>query len=371
MARIWTSADVALLRLFAQGLLSPHRATSKDVVGVVRRLGAVQAQDFGAAKWALGVRALGAVEATVLEALDSGHVVRSWPMRGTLHFVLAEDLGWFLDLSTEALIQGAHLRRKALDLDLPQIEKARKIAVKALSGKTTALSREALLEAIDHGGVSTAQQRGYHLLWHLSQTGTLVLGPTDGEDQLFVLSEAWIQKPRKLDRDEALGELAARYFDGHGPASQKDLMRWAKLTAKAAKRGLEVAGKKVAALEADGLRLFHGPALLDDWASRKKEAQAAVFALPGFDELLIGYENKAHTLEPEYLQQVVPGSNGVFRPLIVEKGRVTGTWTRKATSKGVTVTSLPFEKPSASARKRFEEALAAYAHFLGRPVSLA
>ena len=199
---------LAALRLRAQRIERPEHATPLDTV---RWMLALQGQDLPGAKWSIGLREAGGTERGVEAAFDAGHIVRSWPMRGTLHVVAGEDLGWMLDLTTPAAIASSAQRRAALGLDLADAHRARDVVQRVLAGHKV-LTRDATLAAIDAGGVSTAGQRGYHLLWYLAQTGTLVLGPTEGRQQTYALLDDWVPDRRTLDRDEALGELALRLF---------------------------------------------------------------------------------------------------------------------------------------------------------------
>ena len=88
------------LRLASQGLLGPGLGSVPDAV---RWMTATQAQDLQAALWAVGLRVPGAAVSDVRAAIDGGTVVRSWPMRGTLHLVAPEDLRWMLGLTAERL----------------------------------------------------------------------------------------------------------------------------------------------------------------------------------------------------------------------------------------------------------------------------
>jgi hypothetical protein len=225
--------ELSLLRMAAQRLVGPPAASPLEAV---RLLTAVQGQELPGALLSVALRS-GSTRAQVAAALDDGSVVRSWPMRGTLHLTAAEDLPWMLDLLTERAVRGVEKRRAIVELTEADVERAREVAVAALTGGG-AMSRAELLAALAAGGVPTAGQRGYHLLWWLSQTGSLVMGPTRDGDQLFVLLDEWVPAPRRLDREEALGELVLRYFRGHGPATVKDLTRWAYCTVGDVKAGL-------------------------------------------------------------------------------------------------------------------------------------
>jgi hypothetical protein len=212
--------------------------------------------------------------------------------------------------------------------------------VGALSGGR-ALRRGALLAAIADGGAPTAGQRGYHLLWYLAQTGTLCMGPTDGTEQLFVLLDEWVRAPRRLEREEALGELALRYFRSHGPATLKDLVRWAGCTVRDARAGLALALPSLACIEVDGVEHYLAPETPDRLAACRTEARG-VFLLPGFDEFVLGYGDRTAVLDPEFADRIVPGGNGMFRPTVVSDGRIVGTWRYTGSGGRRTVTAEPF-----------------------------
>ena len=308
------------LRLAAQWIATPRKGASP--ADVIRHMTAMQAQDFTGAKWSVGLRAPGLTDAAVERALASAEIVRSWPMRGTLHLVAPEDLGWMLRLTTPRLIRGVRLRREQLGLTDTDVERAREIAQEALNGNRV-LSRDGIQQLWNEHGIETTGQRGYHLLWSLSQTGTLVFGPVDGTSQTFVLLDEWVKEPRDLEGDEALGEWAARYFTSHGPATVRDFAWWASLTLTEARRGVAVA--KPRELEVDGTTYY----LADDLEPAK-----GTFLLPGFDEYLLGYQDRSAPLAAEYAAAVVPGNNGIFQPTIVKNGEVVGIWKRPLGKRG-------------------------------------
>jgi hypothetical protein len=330
--------EIGLLRLAAQGVAGPGGGGPVDVV---RRLGALQGQDFPGAVTSIALRTAERRRKDVEAALDDGGIVRSWPMRGTLHVLAAEDLHWMLELLGARAMAGLAGRRDRLGLVEADVERARELVIAALS-VAGRMRRTDLLAAIDDGGVATTGQRGYHLLWYLAQTGTLCLGPTDGAgEQLFVLLDEWVRSPRRLDGDEALGELARRFFRGHGPATVQDLARWAGITLRDARAGLAVARPELAALDVDGAEHLMDPATPDRLAACRDEA-AGLFLLPGFDEFVLGYGDRRAILDPEFAGHIVPGNNGMFRPTVVHGGRVVGTWQWTGRGAKRTVTATPF-----------------------------
>jgi hypothetical protein len=329
--------DVALLRLAAQRIAGAGLSTPADVV---KWMTAMQAQDYPGAKVSVAIRTRSRALADVEQALDAGDIVRSWPMRGTLHFVAPEDLSWMLSLTTDRLVAAAATRRAGLELDLPMIERARELAVGELSGGRQ-LRRDALLAIWEKAGLLTVKQRSYHLIWHLAQTGTLCYGPTERGEQCLVLLDEWVKKPRQLQRDEALGEWALRYFRSHGPATAKDFAWWTKLISADVKAGLAVAKPHLERLVVDGVEYYmdeNTPGLFDAYRGRTR----GVFLLPGFDEYLLGYQDRSASLAPEFAQRVVPGSNGMFLSTVVASGEVVGTWKRIGTGARRTISAAPF-----------------------------
>jgi Winged helix DNA-binding domain len=334
---VTTLHDVALLRLVAQRLAGPPAA---DPTSAVHRLGAVQGQDLPGAVTSVALRTRARDRSAVLQALDRGAVVRSWPMRGTLHLVAAGDLPWMLELLGPRALAGLAGRRAALGLTEADAERARALAVAALTGGRR-LARRALLAAIDEGGVPTTGQRGYHLLWYLAQTGTLCLGPTEAGEQLFVLLDEWITSPRRLTREEALAELALRYFLGHGPATVHDLVRWAGTTVRDVRAGLDAVRDRLERIEVEGVEHFLDPDTRDRCAAHREAAREPLL-LPGFDEFVLGYGERGAVLDPTFAPRIAPGRNGVFRPTVVVDGRITGTWRPAGRGAARTVEAEPF-----------------------------
>jgi hypothetical protein len=334
---VTTPPDIALLRLVALRIAGPEPWSAADAV---RWLTAAQAQDFNGVLTSVALRCAGGTRQDVEAALNAGEIVKSWPMRGTLHLVAAEDLPWLLPLTARRVVTGTGARRAELGLDEPTLEQARELAVEALTGGGR-LRREQLLAAWDRGGISTAGQRGYHLLAYLAQTGTLCFGPVRDGEQLVVLVDEWIPDPRRLERDEALGELAWRYFRSHGPATVQDFTRWTYLVAADVRAGLALALPRLARLEVDGVEYLLDPRTVELLGTLRKRARG-VFLLPGFDEFILGYADRRAVLAAEFADLIVPGGNGVFRPTVVSGGQVVGVW--RHVGKGVkrTVAATPF-----------------------------
>lgn len=340
------------LRLAAQGIAKPASA-SVDPVEVARSMLAMQAQDYLGALWSLGLRT-GADEATVEAAHTSGAIVRSWPMRGTLHLVAAEDLGWMLSLTGERMVRMASPRHRELQLTASDFERAGAIARDRLSGGGRA-ERAELLEAFRDGGASTEGQRGVHTLGYLAHNGLIVLS---GRTEYALLSEH-VREPRQLDPDAAAEEFALRYFTGHGPATVRDLAWWTGMPLTVMRAATERVRDRLDELVVDGVVHYLRPGL---------EPAGGVHLLPGFDEYLLGYGDRSAALAPEHADAIVPGGNGLFLATIVSRGDVLGTWRRERGKKSVKIELSPFEPLAATVEKAAGSAAKRYAKFLGVPL---
>ena len=319
-----TTHDLALLRLAAQRVVGPAWSTPAVAVGWLL---AAQAQDLPGALISLALRTTGRSVADVVAAFDAGEVVRTWPMRGTLHAVRADDVAWTVGLLARRPMASAAKRRVELGLTEQHLDRARDLVTGALAGGR-AMTRAEVLALWDGEGLPTTGGCGYHLLAHLAHEGLLCLGPIRGkarQDQAFVLVAEWVPDARRLDRPEALAELASRYLRSHGPATLQDLARWGSLTMADARAGLAAAEPGLEMVVVDGRTYYLDPATPQILADHRDVARS-VHLLPGFDEMVLGYADRSMTVPPEVADRIVPGGNGVFRPTVIVDGVAAGTW---------------------------------------------
>jgi hypothetical protein len=346
------SAPLAHQRFAQQGVSLP----SPSPLQAVQRLLAVQAQDLGQAVWAVGLRCRGTL-ADVQRSLAAGEIVRTWPMRGTLHLLAATDARWMVELLGPRALAAQATRRKQLELDEDILSRCRDRLTDSLAAGPK--GRDELMAELEAAGVSTAGQRGYHVLVHLAQKGVICqLGP---DRDSFVLMDEQLAPSERLSREEALARLAQRYFSGHGPATEADLAWWAGLPLRDVRAGLEGAREQLIREERDGTTSFG--------VAREEPPAPEAHLLPGFDELLLGYRDRSAVLEPQHAPRVCPGANGVFRPTVAVDGRMVATWRAKVTRREIRFSYEPFEEgfdPST-----VSEAASRYEGFLGRVVDVA
>ncbi|MDQ2799844.1 MAG: winged helix DNA-binding domain-containing protein [Armatimonadota bacterium] len=328
---------------------------------MVSWLGAVQAQDYPGALWSLGLRLPGSTAAAIEQAVTEKTIVRTWSMRGTLHFVAAEDARWMLSLMTPRIIAGAALRSQRLELDSQTFSRSFQVLTDVLQGGEPLMRKDAL-DRLEKAGISTAGQRGYHILWRAAQEGLVCLGPIQGKQHTFVLLDDWLPPGRILSREESLAEIARRYFTSHGPATLQDFLWWTGLTAADGRAALEMASPGLVQETIDRRVYWTASALPEI-----PPPSSAAYLLPGFDEYLLGYKDRSAVLDPAHVSKIIPGGNGVFMPTLVIDGRVAGTWKRTLQKKTVPITFSPFAPLTDAEHLLAEAAAERYRDFLALP----
>jgi hypothetical protein len=350
-----TNSDIAWLRLHNQHIA---RAGFEKPADVVAWLGAVQAQDYLGALWAVGLRMRNAVEADIERALANRTIVRTWPVRGTLHFVAAADVRWMLELLTPRMVANiAQCLLRDFDLDESTFARSKGLVARALQGGGQ-LTRKAIYKALEAGGVS-ASRRGRHILWRLAQDGLICFGPREDKQQTFVLLDEWAPKAKRMSRDESLAELAKRYFTSRGPATLQDFVWWSGLTTADARAGLEMAKRSLAQEASNGQTYW----LASSTPATKHRAPAA-YLLPAFDEYTVAYKDRSAVLDPTYTRRANSG-NGILHPTMVVNGRVIATWKRALKKDVLAISHSPFAKLKRADTNAIAEAANRYGKFLG------
>jgi hypothetical protein len=356
LATTTTTSAVRRQRLLNQQLVRPRLETPAELVSW---FGAVQAQDYLGSLWAVGQRLSAATEALVEEALASRTLVRTWPMRGTLHLVAPSDVRWMLALCTPRIIARCAGRYRELGLDDEAFRRSRQALVRALRGGR-ALARRDAYAVIERGGVSTAGQRGIHIIGHLAQQGLLCFGARQGRQPTFVLLDEWVPAARDLPREEALAALARRYFTSHGPATLRDFAWWSGLLLKDALAGIEAAGR---AIEKDGDgRAWRAAGAVPARAWRGPIASL----LTPWDEYLVAYQDRESTVADGRARQ--NRLQTVGSSLAVIDGVARGSWRRTLGTSSVRMAFTLWGKATPAEREALRRAALRYGRFLGKAV---
>jgi hypothetical protein len=349
--------DIVRIRLFNQQLIQPRYSNPGELV---KWLCAVQAQDYLGALWAVGIRLKKAVDADVEKALEEKSIVRSWPMRGTLHFVSHEDLRWMLKhLAPKVITRASSIYRQAA-LDASVFKKSEKILLKELSGKQ--MTREELYEVLEKNKIKTSDTRGLHILGYLAQQALICFGPRRGKQQTLVLLDEWLPPGKMFERGEALAELALRYTTGHGPAQVEDLAWWAGLTKKESLDALEANRGKIIEEVIDGKKYWLAPGI-----NLRKIDKTRAFLIPTYDEMGVGYKDRSAMIDGENAKQ---SRNTIFTSAILIDGRVVGTWRRTIDKNHVEIEAKFFRTLSSIEKKAVETEAGRYSKFVAQDLRL-
>ncbi len=353
-------SEIALLRLRNQQLSEPKFKTAREVV---QWMGAMQAQDFLMSKWAMGIRLPGSTETMIDEAFDKGEILRAHLLRPTWHMVSREDIGWMLSLTAPRIRAAASSRDKQLGLDGKIFSKSNTIIGEALnSGKH--LTRESLVEKLQQAGIDTGENRASHLLLRAETEGIICSGRISGNKPTYALLTERAGKTEPVSRDEALARLALRYFTSHGPATVADFTWWSGLTATDARKALDSVKTGLNNDDIDGQTFWFSPD-----AGLDKPFVETVHLLPAFDEYIISYRDRTASLPSVHHRKAV-SNNGIFYPVMMQNGRITGTWSKTLRSKALSLSLKPFLSGGNMPEERLAEAVSAYGSFYNKSVAV-
>lgn len=348
---------IARQRLYNQHLEGAKFQTPGEVVGW---FGAVQAQEYALAKWALGLRMEAATDDVVEQAFNDGAILRTHVMRPTWHFVTPADIRWILELTAPRVhAVNAHMYRQQ-ELDAALLVRSTDTIIRALEGGQC-LTRAELGAALAAVGIDTTSgMRLGYIVHHAELEGVVCSGPRRGKQHTYALLDERAPQARRLARDDALAELTRRYFTSHGPAAVKDFSWWSGLTIADVKAGLSMLGSQLASETIDGQTYW--------FAESAAEAPLMTgHLLPVYDEYTIAYKNHSAALDPKYAAQT---NNRFFTSAFAINGEIIAMWRRTFDKKSVVVESAPFRPFTAVERDAFAAAARRFGIFLGMPVDL-
>ncbi|MBC7813435.1 MAG: AlkZ family DNA glycosylase, partial [Burkholderiales bacterium] len=302
---------IAHQRLYHQRISHKQFKTPSEAVAW---LGAMQAQDYLGALWSIGLRlSEKCTDKDVEQDILDKKIVRTWPMRGTLHFVAAEDLRWMLALTGRRYVETSSRRYGELELDEKTLARSNDLLAKALRD-VPELDRHALLAVLEANGISTAGQRGVWMLGRASADGLIVQGVMRRNVQTYFAIDDSIPRGKTLARDEALAELTLRYFTSHGPAAAQDFVWWSGLVISDVRAGIDSVKSKLVEETIDGKTYWMSPEM-----AQAPQESPSVYGLSGFDEFLLAYSDKSAALTAEFRARW-SRKNAMFSPTIVSDG---------------------------------------------------
>ena len=334
-------------RLGNQRLTSP---ANRDLQRLVSWLGAVQAQDYAGAGWALALRARGVTLEQVDRALADGEVLRTHVLRPTWHFVAPADIAWLLELTGPRVKRLLRNNDHRLELDARVYARSRSIIERALEGGRQ-LTRAELAAALRKGRIVAAGLRLAHLVMHAELDGAICSGGRQGSLFTYALLAERAPRARALPREEALATLAGRYFQSHGPATLRDFAWWSGLTMADSRAAVAAAGVQDAVLKTP-------PAL--------GCARGAHYLLPNYDEYLIAYKDRGGVIVPGR-PGLVLGQGMEYPHQVVIDGRVAGSWRRSLADGSARVALRLHARPTRVQTAALQAQARSLGTFLGVP----
>jgi hypothetical protein len=349
-------SKIARHRLHNQLLTDSRLKQPHEVVGW---LAAMQAQDYLGALWSLGMRLPGSIDRDIEQGFADKTFVRTWVMRGTLHFVVASDIHWMVALLAPGLIAGNMRRYRELELDEKILARTDKLLARALQDGTQ-LNRTEMMAILEKQGISTEGQRAPYILQHASLHRLMYQVAVRRNDPVYMA----LPEGQPLPPDEARAELARRYFTSRGPATLQDFVWWSGLPTADARQGLD-AIKAQLDQETIGKQTYWWSGALP----KGKASQPTAYLLPSYDEYLIGYKDRSASLDELGAAKMWRG-NG-FSATIAIEGRIVGTWKRTLKKGSVVIDSDFFAPLSAADKRAFAAVMQRYGEFLALPVTRA
>jgi len=337
------------------------RAGCAAPADVVDWFGAMQAQEYAAARWAIALRLRDrVVDAAVEQAFDEGRILRTHVMRPTWHFVTPADIRWMLELTAPRLLRAMAPYNTRLELDRRTLVKGTAVIERSL-GDEGFLTRRELGERLGRARLPMATQRLAQLAMHAELEAVICSGPRRDRQFTYALVAGRAPRAARLSRDEALGELARRYFRSHAPATIRDFVWWSGLTTSDAKRAIEIAGGR--SRELDG-RTY--------WSSTETRRAAArrrdVHLLPVYDEYLVAYRDRGF-VSPLLSTPGVFSRSPIFQHTLLIAGQVAGAWRVARSSAGLSIEIAVLRRLTAKERTAVAKAVREYGRFVGTPVA--
>ncbi len=357
-----TPREIAWRRLAGQFLTVPGPAKPADVV---RRLGAVQAQDYAGAKWALAQRTKKPVTDAMVEgAVDAGAIVRTHLLRPTWHFVAAEDLRWMLALTGPRITRTLASYNRALEITPAVVRRSHAAIATALEGGRH-LTRAEIREVLSRAKIGALTGHRFGRLVVQAELDAIVCsGARRGNNSTYALLDERVPAARGIDPDAALAALARRYFPTRGPATAHDFAWWSGLTVSDARRAIDILGRGLERIESGGR-----PYWMSAGAASPPRKPCA-HLLPNYDEYFIGLVDRGAIGQRLSSVERVTGGNALINHVATVNGQIVGGWKRTAAGPAVALRFDLLTKLTRAELARLHREVERHRAFAGVPVEV-
>lgn len=355
-----THSEISHHRLVAQKLYKTSTCSPQEVV---RHFGAMQAQDYAMAKWAIGSRC-DSSEKEIEEAVNSAKIIRTHILRPTWHFVASDDIYWMLELSAPQVKRFTNSAAKKFGYDEKKLNQVNSSIEKLLAGNNH-LTRDEIMQKLNIKKISKEDFLSAAIMMNAELDGLVCNGRMKGKQITYALLEERVSKPKsKLSKEEALAKLAQRYFESHGPATLLDFSWWSGFAPTICKNAI------------NAIELQLNPITIDNqtfWFKKETNNQntfrESIHFLPAFDEILISYKTREASFNTEHQSKVFT-NNGIFKPIILENGKVIGIWKRTIKKDHVKIETEFFNETENSKKEILFEGIKAFEHYMDMKITI-
>ena len=331
-------SDILSHRLVNQQIAETKFKKPAEVVGY---MGAIQAQDYGMAKWAIGLRLPGSTDADIEKAFNDGLILRTHMLRPTWHFVCPKDIKWILELSAPRVHAFNALYYRKEGLDSKTLKRCNDLLGKTLEG-CQELNRAEIKTVLEGAKIKTEGLRMALILMHAELDAVICSGAKKGKQFSYALLDEKAPGAKIYDKEEALAKLTKLYFTSRGPATVQDYAWWSGLTIKSAREGIATLGKQFARETIDGKEYIYKENRLTDISLLQK-----TFLMPDFDEYSISYKDRTALLNTKSYVAWNEEINITRQHILIIDGVRAGTWNKNAKNKKPAVDTVVFDTTKA------------------------
>ena len=395
MAISLSDNQVRLLRLRSQRLLPQSSNGVSSVTQIVKELCGIQAQELPSAALAIRARrdSVGTASLSGGDTLSGGQViiarppsaadveqarvhdrsiVRTWGMRGTLHLLATEDLGWLLPLLGPIFIAGDRRRRAELGLDEDTCTRGMRV-LRAMLANHAELTRAEIVEQLASHDIHLEGQARPHFLSRAALEGIICFGLDRGTEPTYVLLSDWFDQNdigHSLPEDAAYKELTRRYLHAYGPATPEDSASWSGLPLSKIRAAWQHLADELLEVNMGGYYLSPGEGASwmlktqSAWLDEPPPPAPVVRLLPRYDVYLLGYQNRDLAVPRQYAKRINAGG-GIVHPALLVDGQVVGTWKSQRQKNHLDVRIEPFSSLAPEVQAGLEAEVADIGRFLG------
>ena len=369
MVQSLSPEQVRLLRFRAQCLQPDTAGSPSEPAELVNRLCGFQSQELPSAHLAIRIRTQNCTVEDIKQAREKDRsIILTWAMRGTMHLISANDLGWLLPFLGPRFIKRTNKRYQQLGLNEETRQRAENFMREILHNQGP-LTRKELAEVLKTKGIPVAGQAIAHLVRAAALEGIICFGPEQDGELTYVALEDWITIDNKglLDQQQIIAELARRYLGAYNPATVDDFTRWAGITTSEARAGFTAISDNLVEVKLGNTSAWMLKKNMS-WLDSPPDQQV-VRLLPRYDTYLLGYTDRTFMVPETYVKRIHPGG-GLIHQTVILNGQAIATWRTQQKKDHKIIIIEPFEPIDPALKPAFEVEANDIARFLESPTQL-